>query len=134
MGRNDLTAPVFDDFIDVVHKLRKDYGSAIANPQPLLTIIQQGGLDVFGCRAMDISISIKHDGSVSLPCNGLAIERIKGNLKEIYYGNEALQQRVLQGKHPACKGCYIRCMCSASALLRIKTLPKIISSYMGSMS
>jgi MoaA/NifB/PqqE/SkfB family radical SAM enzyme len=130
---NDLTRPIFKDYINAVHKLKKKYGSLITNPQPLLQIIEQGGLDAFGCRAMDIAVAIKHDGSLNLPCNGLSIKSAKGDLKGIYYGSEAEQLRALQGRHRACKGCYIKCMSTASGLLRPKALMAIMDSFIGNL-
>lgn len=129
----DLDLPFLAKYINVVKKLRIKYGSVIANPEPLITILRQGGLDVFGCRAMDIAISVKHDGSVSLPCNGLSVRNIKGDLRAAYYGKETLELEALQGNHRACKGCYIKCMCSASALLKINGIAAIIDSYLKSI-
>lgn len=126
---SDLNTPLFAKYLSVLQKLRKSYGRVISNSEPIPTIIQQGGLNVFGCRAMDIAISIKPDGAVSLPCTGFYLKLLKGNLKEIYYGDEATKLRVYQGKHPMCKGCYIKCMCSASALLKTKGLVTILDSY-----
>ena len=130
---NDLSSPYFCKYIAMLCRLRKDYGNVIANPNPHLTIIRQGGLDVFGCRAMDIAISIKPDGGVSLPCNGWSKMIMKGNLREIYYGEEAMKLRSFQGKHSICKGCNIRCMGQASALLKLKGLLAIIDSYARSL-
>lgn len=126
---SDLGSPFFKEYIAVAKKLERRYGSVITGLEPLLTVIKEGGLDVFGCRAADIAISIKYDGSISLPCNALPLRCEKGDLKKIYYGEDALRLRALQGRHPACKGCYIKCMCVASGLLKTKGLSAIISSY-----
>lgn len=127
---NDLKSEYFAEYISVVHKLRKEYKNTVVNPEPLSTVIGQGGLDAYGCRAMDIAISIKADGSISLPCNGLQIRLLKGKIESIYHGKEALELRPLQGNHPICKGCNIPCMVGASALLRLRGLFAIIGSYL----
>lgn len=139
MGRNindtagnkppDLTGPFFINYKEILKKLKNKYGRVIASPEPLLTIINRGGLNLFGCRAMDIAVSIKADGSISLPCTGLTLCCMKGNLKEIYFGAEARHMQDLQGTHPSCSGCYIKCMCSASALLNLKGLTAITGTY-----
>jgi hypothetical protein len=77
---------------------------------------------------MDIAISIKNDGGVNLPCNCLPIKHVKGSIKEIYYGKDALRLKTLQGGLPACKGCYVKCMCMASALLKTRSLIAIIGT------
>lgn len=125
----DLHTQFFKDYIAVVDRLIDEFRETIANPEPLVTIIKAGGLDAFGCRAMDIAICIKADGSVSLPCNGLTLSRIKKSLKEVYFGPEAIEAQKAQGTHPLCSGCYIKCMCSASGMLTMKGMTSIFSSY-----
>ena len=100
-----------------MHKLAKEFGNTVSNPNPYLTILKKGGLDVFGCRAMDVAISIKADGSISMPCTGLNLESQKGSIKEIYYSESAKKLRQLQGVHPNCKRCMIQCMSTASSML-----------------
>ncbi|MFH1379694.1 MAG: radical SAM protein [bacterium] len=126
---NVLSRPLFDAYRDTLQKLQKKFGNVIANPEPLLSVINCGGLDVYGCRAMDIAVTIKHDGSISLPCNGLSIQECKGSIKEVYYSKEALQIRNMQGTYPACKGCYIKCMSLASSMVTIKGLMMVMDSY-----
>ncbi len=131
---NDLTSPFYPDYIEVLRKLKRKYENTVSSSEPIPTIIKRGGLDVFGCRAMDIAICIKSDGSVSLPCTALSLKLVKGNLRDIYYGKEAIELRALQGRHPACKACYVKCMCSASALLTTRGLLAIASAYVDSLS
>lgn len=128
-----LNPTFFHEYVSTISRLKKDYGNVIANPNPYLAVIQEGGLEIYGCRAMDIAICIKSDGSISLPCNGLPLKLAKGNIKEIYYGKKAADLRPLQGKHPLCKGCTIRCMASASALLKSKGFIAIFDAYIRNM-
>ena len=100
-----------------------------ANPEPYLTILKLGGLNNYGCRAMDVSISIKPDGSVWLPCTGLAKITSKRNLREVFFSQEAEELLDLQGKDEGCIPCTIRCMSSASALLNFRTQVSIFDSY-----
>ncbi len=129
----DLSSPFFKEYIKISQTLRKKYSPAFLNPEPFLTIVKKGGLGNFGCRAMDITISIKNDGSVSLPCNCLSICCQKGSLRDIYYSKESLQLRSVQGKHPACEGCYIKCMSMASALLNVRGMATIACLYLSNI-
>jgi MoaA/NifB/PqqE/SkfB family radical SAM enzyme len=110
----------YANYISIMRKLRAQFGDVIFSPEPLLSIIKEGGLDVFGCRAMDVAIAIQPDGSVSLPCQRLSTKKFKGNLREVYFGEEANKLRKTQGKDPICKGCDLRCMGLASSLLKVK--------------
>jgi len=100
----------------------------VANPNPFLSVLEIGGLDKYGCRAMDVAISIKADGSVHLPCTGMDY-RAKGNISQIFYGEEADELRLMQGRHSVCQGCSIRCMITASSLLKASGLQSIFQTY-----
>lgn len=131
--KNDLSSAYFSEYISVLSSLKRKYGNTISSVEPHLTVIRQGGVNVFGCRAMDITITIKSDGSVSLPCNGWSKVLAKGYLKEIYYGKEANEIRLQQGKYPICKGCTLRCQGQAAGLLKIRGFAAIFDSYIRSL-
>ncbi len=126
---SDTLTNLFDRYIRAIRDLRNRYANTIVNPEPLLTIIRSGGLNIFGCRAMDIAISVKNDGSITMPCTAFALTQEKSDLKDIYYSIKAKGIRDMQGRFPQCRGCYVKCMSSASALLKIKGLMTIIDSY-----
>ena len=117
------------DFIDTIDEVRLKHGEIFANPEPYLSIIKLGGLQNYGCRAMDVSISIKPDGSLCLPCTGLAKLTSKKNLREVFFSPEAEELLDLQGKDDVCIPCTIRCMSSASALLNIREQFSTFDSY-----
>jgi MoaA/NifB/PqqE/SkfB family radical SAM enzyme len=127
-----LSSKLFLGYASTMRALRQEYGNTIANPQPYLGILSQGGLDTYGCRAMDIAICIKSDGSVTLPCNGLSLKCVKGRLEDIYYAEDTKKLGSLQGKHPVCAGCGIRCMAAASSLLKLRGIIAIFDSYVRS--
>jgi len=116
-------------FLQYMAGINQKYRGIIANPEPLLKIIRSGGLNYFGCRAMDSAIAIKHDGSICMPCTGLKMKEQKGAIKQVYYGVEAENIRAFQGRYPACRGCYIKCMSMASGLLQLRGLVPIGYSY-----
>ena len=91
-------------YLSALDRLKKKFGNTIANPEPYSSVVRSGGLDVYGCRAMDFAISIKADGSVSLPCTQFPTKIKKGDLKEIYYSPEAEEIHHTQGNKPECSG------------------------------
>lgn len=132
MAKNDSTETkdsLHADFFRIIDEVRLKYPKVFANPEPYLTILKLGGLNNYGCRAMDVSISIKPDGSVWLPCTGLGKITSKRNLKEVFFSQEAEELLDLQGKDEGCIPCTIRCMSSASALLNFRTQVSIFDSY-----
>lgn len=120
---------LYSKYISMLNKLRAKYGNVISNPEPYLSVVKLGGLDKYGCRAMDIAIAIGADGTVCLPCTRMPKLQMKGNLREIYYGEQIDEIRKLQGRDPLCEGCGMRCMSSASALLQLKGQASIINAY-----
>ena len=74
-------------------------------------------------------MAIKPDGSVCLPCTRFSKKQLKGDLREIFYGESAEELRKLQGKDPNCEGCAMRCMSSASALLTFKGQLSTLNTY-----
>lgn len=116
-------------YISVVQKLKAEFDDVFIDPEPFLSVIKTGGLNVFGCRAMDIAIAINPDGSVCMPCTRFSKKQFDGDLKEIFYGEDTEELRALQGKAPNCEGCAMRCMSSASGLLTLKGQFSTFSTY-----
>ena len=131
--RSYLDSELFRGFVSTTRELRKRHGDTVVNPEPFWSTVLAGGLEKTGCRAMDIAICLKSDGSVSLPCNSLSLKRLKGNIRESYYGKEAEGVHNLQGRHPLCRECVVRCMTSATALLKLKGLVSVFDSYIRSL-
>ena len=127
------TISLFKDYKRDIVNLKKKYPKTVANPNPYLSVLSAGGLDSFGCRAMDIALSIKADGSISFPCNGLSLHLFQGNIRQAYYGPMSEKFRQIQGKHQSCRACAIRCMASASALLRFRGILSVFDSYIRSL-
>ena len=116
-------------YVTVVKRLKAQFDDVFIDPEPFLSVIKLGGLDVYGCRALDIAMAIKPDGSVCLPCTRFSKKQLKGDLREIFYGESAEELRKLQGKDPNCEGCAMRCMSSASALLTLKGQLSTLNTY-----
>tara|TARA_B100000315_G_scaffold186392_2_gene175788 strand:- start:7479 stop:8402 length:924 start_codon:yes stop_codon:yes gene_type:complete len=116
-------------YLSAIDRLKNKFGDTIVDPGPYASVVRLEGLDVYGCRAMDSSISIQADGSVFLPCPSFPQKVSKGNLKTIYYGPEAEEIHSIQGKMPECGGCLARCMISASAMLNFKGQLSLFRTY-----
>ena len=120
-------------YLSTLERLKEEFGNAIANPEPFSSIVRSGGLNIYGCRAMDFAINIKADGSVCLPCTQFPQNIKKGNLKAIYYSPEAEEIHHTQGKKPECSGCLMRCMGSASAMLNLNGQTALLNTYAKSL-
>lgn len=116
-------------YIEALTRLKEEFPDVLVNPEPFLTVAKLGGLEIYGCRAMDVAIAIKADGSVCLPCTRFSEYQTKGRLKDIYYGPKAEEIRKLQGTDPLCEGCLMRCMTSASALLQVRGQLSLLDTY-----
>jgi hypothetical protein len=116
-------------YLSTLERLKEEFGNAIANPEPFSSIVRSGGLNIYGCRAMDFAINIKADGSVCLPCTQFPQNIQKGDLKAIYYSPEAEEIHNTQGKKPECSGCLMRCMGSASAMLNLNGQAALFNTY-----
>jgi len=102
--------PRDEDVIRTIKKLKKKYRHTVANTNLYSKVLKAHGLDVYGCTVLDTSISIKPDGSVSLPCNDFPMDPKKnGSLKSIFYSAKADYYRQNLGKFWFCKGCKSRC-------------------------
>ena len=117
------------DYISAMQKLKAEFEDVFVDPEPFLSVIKLGGLNVYGCRAMDVAISIKADGSVCMPCTRFSKKKFDGGLKEIFYGKDAQELRLMQGKDSNCEGCAMRCMSSASGLLTLKGQVSTFNTY-----
>lgn len=132
---NGHKSNLYKEYMNTIAELRNKFPNTVLNCEPIPAIIKKGGLDKFGCRVMDVSISIKSDGNVSLPCTGLSkLDFGKASLKQIFYSQDAIKIAKLQGLYPECTGCVIKCMCSASSLLKLSGIVSISKSYIKNLA
>jgi len=123
--------PDREKFIGYVKMLKKEFGRTVANPKIYFTMLRKGGLAGIGCRAMDITISIKPDGNVAMPCSGFPKEVAKGDIRKVWKSEKAKSVRELQGKYWFCKDCRFRCIGYPSMLVNTRALLSIASSWSG---
>lgn len=116
-------------FLSTMKKVRKKYGKTIADPKIYNKIIQMGGLDKYGCRAMDIAFGLKPDGSLAMPCGEWPAEFAKGNLIEIWKSEQVNRVRKKVGKYWFCKGCRFKCYVFPSMLLKTRSMLELVMSY-----
>lgn len=114
--------------IDEFHRL---YPESISSGKPALSILKMGGLEKFGCLAMNTAICIKPDGSIVMPCTEFpeVVEK-NDDLHAVYYGKKARQARKDQGKYWFCENCQLTCMMMSTSLVRLSPLISIARQYL----
>lgn len=116
-----------NSFIETTKELQKEHKN-IVNSNLYLNVLEAGGLDTSSCKALDTTIAIKPDGSVSLPCNEFVHRPVKSLPSKVFFSELALDLRAKQGGFNYCKGCNSRCIIYPSALAKPKTLRKILNT------
>ncbi len=112
----NLRMPIAE-FIKVVESLRAEFGSLVVSPVVYRLLAKQGGLAGLGCRAAATALSVRPDGTFSLPCTAFPAETVSGPVREVLKGTTARQSRETQGKYWFCVDCYSRCMTMPSLLV-----------------
>lgn len=78
-----------------------------------LTLRRRGGNDPAApvCRAVSTSVVISPFNELVLPCYHLGLEKvpIRGDLYRLWNSDVVAEQRALEGRHEACRGCTINC-------------------------
>jgi MoaA/NifB/PqqE/SkfB family radical SAM enzyme len=128
-GKDENASNARSMYLHAIDRLNNEFGDVVANAELVSSVVRAGGLDSYGCRAMDSAITIKADGSVCLPCPPINQTSKQGNLREIYYSPEAELIQRTQGKMPECSGCLAGCMIYASSLLNFKGQLSLFKSY-----
>jgi MoaA/NifB/PqqE/SkfB family radical SAM enzyme len=134
-GREDVgddlreTLVAIPNFAKVLRAARERFPETVDDPSAYWDLIKKGGLEKYGCRAMDITIGIKPDGRVSFPCTDFPAKAVKGRLKEVYYGKEAKRQRRMQGNYWFCKNCFSRCDAFPTMLLSLAGTLSLLKSW-----
>ncbi|MFA4859416.1 radical SAM protein [Methanoregula sp.] len=98
--------------IEQLRTLRREYGCVRFDPDFERMQAAGGFNDFIHCRAAQTVVSIKPDGSVSLPCPPKTLLSIKTDmpLEEHWNGKKARQIRSVRGTMPFCKDCQVNCM------------------------
>lgn len=126
----DVMLPL-DVSLEKIKELHRLYPESISAGEPSLGILKMGGLEKFGCLAMDTAICIKPDGSVVMPCTEFPeIVEKNDDLRAVYYGKQARQARKDQGKHWFCNNCQLTCMIMSTSLVRWSPLISIARQYL----
>jgi MoaA/NifB/PqqE/SkfB family radical SAM enzyme len=117
------------DFLDLLHELETDYPDVVANPRFYKKLISGGGLGK-RCRALDVSINIKPDGRVSLPCDAFGLEHLAGDMRQVWAKMNGMHEMKNKlGEYGFCKDCYNRCIAFPSLLLDFENLTDLLGAY-----
>jgi MoaA/NifB/PqqE/SkfB family radical SAM enzyme len=95
-----------------LRSLRKEYGCVRFDPDFERMQANGGFNDCIDCRTAQTVVSIKPDGSVSLPCPPKTLLAISPDmpLEEHWKGEQAGRIRSARGTMPFCKDCQVNCM------------------------
>ncbi|MBI4405579.1 MAG: radical SAM protein [Deltaproteobacteria bacterium] len=127
--------PDINEFLTFFEEIKKRYSDIVVTSDPYLPMLKAGGLDKYGCRAVDIAIVLDPQGHVKFPCNALVKwkPKIENNLVRLYRDPKVKEMARKQGRYPQCKGCAVRCMASASAMLKTGGLSRIAVTYLSEL-
>lgn len=126
--------PSINEFYDFFDKMCKRYPSRIIISDPYLPMLKSGGLDKFGCRAGDVSISIDPRGNLKFPCTALVkYKNSSKNISSVFHSKKVEEVVRKQGTYTECEGCAVRCMGSASSLLQVSGVFRVAKTYWKSM-
>jgi len=117
------------EFLELLDKLQREYPDVIANPNFYKQLIGSGGLGQ-RCRALDVSLNIKPDGSVTLPCDAFTLRKLDGDLRTVWDQMQQLSEMKRElGTFGFCSNCYKRCIAFPSLLLEPSYLFDLVRSY-----
>jgi MoaA/NifB/PqqE/SkfB family radical SAM enzyme len=116
-------------FLDWMTYFRNEFPDVVANPKSYDRLVERGGIGR-GCRALDVGLNIKPDGTVSVPCDAFALRRLRGDLGQIWSeltGLHELKRNL--GTYAFCANCYKRCVAVPSMLLTPYGFLDVLLSY-----
>jgi len=110
--------------------LKKKYPH-IKTSKAYLNFVATGGFNNFQCKAMELSINIKPDGSVVLPCGyypTYKFDRNEKTLKQLIKTQE-FQKKTEIKWYDFCKDCTLSCFYVPAAMLRVENILSLVDSY-----
>lgn len=117
--------------IEKIESIHRKYPAYVTSSMPALYVLRKGGLNKYGCMAMNTAVCIKPDGSIAMPCIEFPHKVVSGDdINAIYLGKEAAAARANQGKYWFCENCQLTCMISASSLVKIFPLFLMMKQYL----
>ncbi|MDD3905564.1 MAG: radical SAM protein [Candidatus Omnitrophica bacterium] len=118
------------DFLDTLDEFKEMFPDVLANPGFYRRLITDGGLGT-RCRALDVSLNIRPDGTVSIPCDAFTLFKLEGDKHDVWRRMRGLKDvREKLGKYEFCNACYKRCIAFPSMLLSIKNLLDLVKAYL----
>ncbi len=121
------------DLVELLTRCARQYPEVVANPKFYRRLVTRGGLGK-QCRALDVSLNIRPDGSVSIPCDAFAVRYLTGGMREVWsqmQGMRDVKQKL--GEYPFCRNCYKRCIAFPSLLLDLPHLTDLCWAYFPSV-
>jgi len=119
-----------EEFLDMLDEFQRVYPDVVANPSFYRRLIGSGGLGK-RCRAMDVSLNIRPNGKVSIPCDAFTLFEISGSVEEMWSRMSKLTEiKEKLGEYGFCSYCYKRCIAFPSMMLNFRDLADLMGSYL----
>ncbi len=123
-----LRMPI-ENFISLAESLHREFGNAVTSPFMYRLLARSGGLAGLGCRAADVSVTVRPDGSFSFPCNDFPVEVVRGDIGSVMRSSAARRARSKQGSYWFCRDCYSRCVVLPTLLRNPWRILQMLRSY-----
>ncbi|MFQ5963078.1 MAG: radical SAM/SPASM domain-containing protein [Candidatus Scalinduaceae bacterium] len=116
--------------VEAVRKLKKKY-KAIKTSDAYLNFMENKGFTNYPCKAMKISLNIKPDGTLVLPCGYFPVHKFKKNgksLKEIIK-SKGFEEKTNIRWYDFCDNCTLSCFYVPTAMMDFKNYISLVKSY-----
>lgn len=119
-----------ENHVKAVLELKKKYKN-IKTSSSYLKFMENKGFSNYQCKAMRISLNIKPDGTVVLPCGYFPTFKFQRNgqtLKELIQSPE-FEVKTRMKWYKFCENCTLSCYYVPTAMMDVKNIPSLVKSY-----
>lgn len=117
------------EYVEIV-KLLKQKFTHIKTSDAYLDFVCRSGFNSFQCKASNVSLHIKPDGSLTLPCGYFPKHKFQWNksIKEIISSTKYTACKP-SGTYSFCKDCTLSCFFIPTVMLKISKWSSLLKSY-----
>jgi MoaA/NifB/PqqE/SkfB family radical SAM enzyme len=122
-----------EEFLKMLEEFKNDFPDVLANPRFYKHLIMSGGLGK-KCRALDVSLNIRPNGHISIPCDAYTLKELEGDIRDSWSKMQQLKDvKAKVGEYYFCKKCYKRCIAFPSMFLSFNNFVDLSRSYFPSL-
>lgn len=122
-----------EEFLEMLEEFRNNFSDVLANPRFYKHLITSGGLGK-RCRALDVSLNVRPNGHISIPCDAYTITELEGDVCDNWWKMQQLKDvKAEVGEYFFCKKCYKRCIAFPSMLLSFNNFADLLKAYSPSL-